>query len=297
MRVEIKPHHLSLFKYIPILSIIMFEVVITTNMIDFFNDEDEIKELLNKYNINNYKINNFELDEDTGYKYAKDILIISFVTQMFYNIVYVYKLIYEENQAFHQNDMNNEAKKFNNNKKIKPINYNNGTVYNNFFWMTMSKISYMLVSPFTLYSMLNINILPNIVYSLIVNSGKELLIITCIEFAFMAVPLLIYNISIIESGRIFYGIIFCNIIIIMLIMIMCTAKNYNVYEITKIQDYALMYNGVYSIIFSIYLYQTSNICYLLTNHNLYEEIPEQTLEQKYIPVADVESQSVTQEIS
>ena len=118
MTVEIKKHHLSLFKFIPILSIILFEVVIMTNMIDFFNDEDEIKELLNKYNINNYIKNSNELDEDTGYKYAKDVLIISFVTQMLYNIVYIYKLIYEENKAFNQNDMNDEAKNFKNNKKI-----------------------------------------------------------------------------------------------------------------------------------------------------------------------------------
>ena len=109
--------------------------------------------------------------------------------------------------------MNNEAKNFNNNKKIMPINYNNGSVYNHFFWMTMSKISYLFVSPFTLYSMMNMNILPNIVYSLIIDSGKELLVIASLEFAFMAFPLIIYNTSIIESGRIFYGIIFCNIII------------------------------------------------------------------------------------
>ena len=297
MTVEIKKHHLALFKFIPILSIILFEVVVMTIMIDFFNDEDEIKELLNKYNINNYIKNNNELDEDTGYRYAKDVLIISFVTQMLYNIVYIYKLIYEENKAFNQNDMNDEAKNFKNNKKVMPINYNNGSVYNHFFWMTMSKISYLFVSPFTLYSMMNMNILPNIVYSLIIDSGKELLVIASLEFAFMAFPLIIYNTSIIESGRIFYGIIFCNIIIVTLIMIMCTTSHYNIYEITKIQDYALMYNGVYSIIYSIYLYQTSNICYLLTNHNLYEEIPGQTLEQKYIPVADVESQSIIQETS
>ena len=53
----------------------------------------------------------------------------------------------------------------------------------------------------------------------------------------------------------------------------CSSKQYGVYEFIKVQDYALMYTGIYSIIVNLYIYQVCNIHYLINSDYTYKSIP------------------------
>ena len=283
---------LKYFKYIPISIIGFYHGVILNNMIHVLLNKEHIINTLNVYNINNYKMHQDELDAEYAFSMIRNIGIVSFTTHFLYSGIVVVKLWHEEKRALTVIDWNKSVIAYSKRDSRSSItNFDTSThcnknIYNNCFWISMSKFSHIAVLPLLLFSVIDLDILPNILYTLFIDSGREILIVACIDLGLLVASFAVYGSQRKNTDVMFARIILLNIFVVGLYVFWCSSSQYGFYEFIKVQDYALTYTCVYSIIMNIYIYQVCNINYLVNSDYTYKSIPNAEPEDPFIDVDD-----------
>ena len=270
---------LKYFKYIPISMIGIYHGVVLNNMIMTMRRKNSIIETLNVYNINNYKFHQDELDAEYAYSMIRNIGIVSFTSHFLYSCIVIVKLWQEEKRALNIIDWNKSVIAYSKqNSRSSITNFDtssqgNKDIYKNCFWISMAKFSHIAVLPLLLFSVIDLDVLPNILYTLFIDSGREILIVACIDLGLLVASFAFYGSKRKNTDVMFARIIFLNIFVIGLYIFWCSSSQYGFYEFIKVQDYALTYTGVYSIIMNVYIYQVCNINYLVNSDYTYKSIP------------------------
>ena len=162
----------------------------------------------------------------------------------------------------------------------------------------MAKFSHIAVLPLLLFSVIDLDVLPNIIYTLFIDSGREILIVACIDLGLLVASFAFYGSKRKNTDVMFARIIFLNIFVIGLYIFWCSSSQYGFYEFIKVQDYALTYTGVYSIIMNVYIYQVCNINYLVNSDYTYKSIPSVEAEDptESDPFIDVDDSALEDDI-
>lgn len=279
MNAGIETEHLKYFKYVPIVALGLYHCIVLRNMYTSISNKDAVIEVLRIYNINNYKIHYQVLDAEYAYTLIKRIGIISYTTSVCFSGLIIHKLWVEERRIMNVIDWNRSVLAFSKQGSRSEVsNFDlesqcNKNIYNECLWISLSKFSYIMVAPLMLFSVINMNILPNILYTLFIDSGKEIFVISCIDLGLLLGSILIYKIRGRRMCDIFMKIMIINSLLLATYITVCSSKQYGVYEFIKVQDYALMYTGIYSIIVNLYIYQVCNIHYLINSDYTYKSIP------------------------
>jgi hypothetical protein len=273
----IDSQQLKYFKYIPIFMFILYHSIVLRDLYNVLKNKDAIIEVLHIYNINNYKIHYQVLDADYAYSMIKKIGIISYITSACFTGLLVHKLWNEERRILNVIDWNQSVLEYSKQGSRSEVsNFDsqfNKNIYRDCLWISFSKFSYIVVAPLTLFSVLNLNVLPNILYTLFIDRAKEIYVISCIDLGLLIGSIFIYKIRGRRLGNVFMKIMIINTLLMLSYIYICSSKQYGVYEFIKVQDYALIYTGIYSIIANVYIYQVCNINYIVNSDYTYKSIP------------------------
>lgn len=279
LNVDIKTSQMRYYKFIPIIAIILYEITIFLDMYNIIKDKENVVETLRVYNINNYKIHYQVLDADYAYTIIKNVGIISYTTNICFTWFVIYKLWTEERKIFNVVDWNSSVLAYSKQGERSSVtnidieSQSNKNLFDECFWMSISKISFIILAPLTLFSVINLNVLPNILYTLFIDSGKEIYVLSCIDLGLMIGTIIVYKCCKQKNEGIFIKVMLIHMFLITGYLVMCDSKQYGMYEFIKVQDYALAYTGTYSIILTIYIYQVCSINYLVNNKYIYQAIP------------------------
>ena len=287
----IELHHMKFIKFIPILAILMYEGSVLRDLIYVLSDKENIIATLRVYNINNYKMNYQVLDADYAYSLLKKVGIISYITHVFFTGFIVSKLWIEENKITNIVEWNRSVLAYSKKNSRSAITNVDVTanfgenVYSICFWISMAKFSYILLEPLMLFSVVNLEVLPSILFTLFIDSGKEIYIISCINMGFVVATLCLHRTKMMQNGNMYLRMIIINLLVLSTYLYWCQSKQYDLYEFIKVENYGLTYTGVYSIIINLYIYQVCNIHYIVKRDYEYETIP--TSESTMCDVCDV----------
>ena len=275
----IESQHLKFFKYIPIGAFVLYHCIVLHDLYNALKNKSALVEVLRIYNINNYKIHYQVLDADYAYSMIKRIGIISYITSICFTGLIVHKLCVEERRILNVIDWNRSVLAYSKQGSRSEVsNFDleaqcNKNIYRDCLWISFSKFSYIIVAPLMLFSVINVNVLPSILYTLFIDRAKEIFVISCVDLGLLLGSIFIYKIRGGRMGNVFMKIMIINMLLLVAYISVCSSKQYGVYEFIKVQDYALMYTGIYSIIANLYIYQVCNINYLVNSDYTYKSIP------------------------
>jgi hypothetical protein len=261
--------HLKYLKYIPVFALCVYELVILRDLYAVLEDKNRLIEVLRIYNIDNYKIHDQVLDAAYAYDLMRNIGIVSYVVNLCFTGFIVRKLWNEERKLMNVIEGSRSTV-----TNVNATSYCNKELFKECLSMSMSKVSYVVIAPLTLFSVINLHVLPNILYTLFIERAKEIYILSWMDFGIILGLFVVHHFQVSNRGSsIFMKIMLLHIFIIGAYLYLCASKQYGVYEFIKVQDYALTYTGCYSIILNIYIYQVCNIHYLVNNDYRYTSIP------------------------
>ena len=276
---NIEIHHLKYIKFIPISVICLYELKVLLDVISVLSSKESIITTFRTYNINNFMKNNQVLDAEYAYSLLKKVGIVSFTTHVWFTGFVVSKLWIEERKITQIIDWNRSVlaySKSNSRSSITNVDISSHcgeNIYSTFFWMSIAKISCILIEPLMLFSVVNLKTLPNILYTLFIDSGKEIYIVSCINMGLLVASICMNKTKYMRHGNLFIRMIMMNIFVLGLYLYWCVSKQYGIYEFMKVQNYALSYTGVYSIVINLYIYQVCNMHYITKRDYEYEKIP------------------------